>query len=58
MTLLLGPPASGKTTLMLALAGKLDKKLKVCMTLISCIIILRLFYCYLKIKKLIGSLHA
>ncbi|KAJ1697900.1 hypothetical protein LUZ63_006412 [Rhynchospora breviuscula] len=28
MTLLLGPPASGKTTLMLALAGKLDKKLK------------------------------
>ncbi|XP_042517442.1 pleiotropic drug resistance protein 1-like [Macadamia integrifolia] len=28
MTLLLGPPASGKTTLMLALAGKLDKDLK------------------------------
>jgi len=29
MTLLLGPPSSGKTTLLLALAGKLDPKLKV-----------------------------
>ncbi|KAG6546835.1 hypothetical protein Mapa_011688 [Marchantia paleacea] len=29
LTLLLGPPASGKTSLLLALAGKLDKKLKV-----------------------------
>ena len=29
MTLLLGPPASGKTTLLLALAGKLDSSLKV-----------------------------
>ncbi|WOL03475.1 pleiotropic drug resistance protein 2-like [Canna indica] len=28
MTLLLGPPASGKTTLLLALAGKLDKSLR------------------------------
>ncbi|XP_042507477.1 pleiotropic drug resistance protein 1-like [Macadamia integrifolia] len=28
ITLLLGPPASGKTSLMLALAGKLDKNLK------------------------------
>ncbi|XP_050940090.1 pleiotropic drug resistance protein 2-like isoform X3 [Cucumis melo] len=28
MTLLLGPPSSGKTTLLLALAGKLDKNLK------------------------------
>ncbi|KAF2301529.1 hypothetical protein GH714_025541 [Hevea brasiliensis] len=28
MTLLLGPPSSGKTTLLLALAGKLDPKLK------------------------------
>ncbi|XP_044485865.1 pleiotropic drug resistance protein 1-like [Mangifera indica] len=28
MTLLLGPPASGKTTLLLALAGKLDSSLK------------------------------
>ncbi|XP_043695113.1 pleiotropic drug resistance protein 1-like [Telopea speciosissima] len=28
MTLLLGPPCSGKTTLLLALAGKLDKDLK------------------------------
>jgi len=29
MTLLLGPPASGKTTLLLALAAKLDPELKV-----------------------------
>ncbi|KAD2806219.1 hypothetical protein E3N88_39596 [Mikania micrantha] len=29
MTLLLGPPSSGKTTLLLALAGKLDSTLKV-----------------------------
>ncbi|GLJ18676.1 hypothetical protein SUGI_0333120 [Cryptomeria japonica] len=29
MTLLLGPPASGKTTLLLALSGKLDKSLRV-----------------------------
>ncbi|XXG56014.1 hypothetical protein AAC387_Pa03g3547 [Persea americana] len=29
MTLLLGPPGSGKTSLLLALAGKLDKELKV-----------------------------
>ncbi|XP_077210380.1 pleiotropic drug resistance protein 1-like [Tasmannia lanceolata] len=29
MTLLLGPPSSGKTTLLLALAGKLDSNLKV-----------------------------
>ncbi|GAB4842031.1 transcription factor [Ancistrocladus abbreviatus] len=29
MTLLLGPPSSGKTTLLLALAGKLDKQLNV-----------------------------
>jgi len=28
-TLLLGPPRSGKTTLLLALAGKLDKDLRV-----------------------------
>ncbi|ONK62247.1 uncharacterized protein A4U43_C07F1880 [Asparagus officinalis] len=28
MTLLLGPPASGKTTLLLSLAGKLDKQLR------------------------------
>ncbi|KAI7727409.1 LOW QUALITY PROTEIN: hypothetical protein M8C21_009515 [Ambrosia artemisiifolia] len=28
MTLLLGPPSSGKTTLLLALAGKLDRELK------------------------------
>ncbi|KAG5540567.1 hypothetical protein RHGRI_020697 [Rhododendron griersonianum] len=30
MTLLLGPPSSGKTTLLLALAGKLDPNLKWC----------------------------
>ncbi|KAF5769051.1 putative ABC transporter, P-loop containing nucleoside triphosphate hydrolase [Helianthus annuus] len=29
MTLLLGPPSSGKTTLLLALAGRLDPSLKV-----------------------------
>jgi DNA helicase TIP49 (TBP-interacting protein) len=29
MTLLLGPPSSGKTTLLLALAGQLGKDLKV-----------------------------
>ena len=29
MTLLLGPPSSGKTTFLLALAGKLDSDLKV-----------------------------
>lgn len=29
LTLLLGPPASGKTTLLLALAGKLDDELRV-----------------------------
>lgn len=29
MTLLLGPPGSGKTSLLLALAGKLDKELEV-----------------------------
>ncbi|KAG8375490.1 hypothetical protein BUALT_Bualt10G0105300 [Buddleja alternifolia] len=29
LTLLLGPPSSGKTTLLLALAGKLDQQLKV-----------------------------
>jgi stage III sporulation protein SpoIIIAA len=30
MTLLLGPPSSGKTTLLLALAGRLGPGLKVC----------------------------
>ncbi|MFS8006180.1 putative ABC transporter, P-loop containing nucleoside triphosphate hydrolase [Helianthus anomalus] len=29
MTLLLGPPSSGKTTLLLALAGRLDPSLRV-----------------------------
>ena len=29
LTLLLGPPGSGKTTFLLALAGKLDSKLRV-----------------------------
>lgn len=34
MALLLGPPSSGKTTLLLALAGKLDPELKVDIRLI------------------------
>ena len=42
LTLLLGPPSSGKTTLLLALAGKLDQNLRVC----SCLSKLRGF-CYL-----------
>ena len=39
MTLLLGPPTSGKTTLLLALAGKLDRDLKVCYQILFTIII-------------------
>lgn len=35
MTLLLGPPSSGKSTLLLALAGKLDPQLKVTLTFLS-----------------------
>jgi ABC-type multidrug transport system ATPase subunit len=35
MTLLLGPPSSGKTTLWLALAGKLDPGLRVWISLID-----------------------
>jgi ABC-type multidrug transport system ATPase subunit len=35
MTLLLGPPSSGKTTLLLALAGKLDPTLEVNIYMIS-----------------------
>ncbi|XP_066366058.1 ABC transporter G family member 48 isoform X2 [Miscanthus floridulus] len=36
MTLLLGPPSSGKSTLMRALAGKLDKNLKVSGSITYC----------------------
>lgn len=39
MTLLLGPPASGKTTLLKALAGKLEKDLRVCHFLSGLIIL-------------------
>ena len=35
MTLLLGPPSSGKTTLLLALAGKLDPALKVLINIVA-----------------------
>jgi ABC-type multidrug transport system ATPase subunit len=35
MTLLLGPPSSGKSTLLLALAGKLDPQLKVTLPSLS-----------------------
>ena len=37
MTLLLGPPSSGKSTLLLALAGKLDPQLKVTLTSSPCL---------------------
>jgi Ni2+-binding GTPase involved in maturation of urease and hydrogenase len=30
MALLLGPPSSGKTTMLMALAGKLHRELRVC----------------------------
>lgn len=36
MTLLLGPPSSGKTTLLLALAGRLGSDLKVCHLSLFC----------------------
>lgn len=37
LTLLLGPPSSGKTTLLLALAGRLDHALKVITIINFCI---------------------
>ena len=48
MALLLGPPSSGKTTLLLALAGKLDPELRVCSNPI--ILLRKLFFIQ---KKLI-----
>ena len=42
MTLLLGPPSSGKTTLLLALADKLDPGLKVRVLIITIFVNLRL----------------
>lgn len=54
MALLLGPPSSGKTTLLLALSGKLDHELKVppCFPIslyfsISCVCVELLFSFYL-----------
>ncbi|XP_052730509.1 pleiotropic drug resistance protein 1-like [Vigna angularis] len=43
MTLLLGPPSSGKTTLLLALSGKLDESLKVKPLLKTKLLLLTLF---------------
>lgn len=37
LTLLLGPPSSGKTTLLLALAGRLGQDLQVCILFLMCI---------------------
>lgn len=51
MTLLLGPPSSGKTTLLLALAGMLDSNLKVSHDL-PCF---KLFYVLSWIKNPIDS---
>lgn len=47
MTLLLGPPSSGKSTLLRVLAGKLDGELKVSMQQSKHII----YYCTKKKKK-------
>jgi replication-associated recombination protein RarA len=41
MSLLLGPPGSGKTSLLLALAGKLDSSLKVSHILHSVLVLSR-----------------
>lgn len=50
MTLLLGPPSSGKSTLLRVLAGKLDGELKVSMQQSKHII----YYCTKKKKKTAG----
>ena len=44
MTLLLGPPSAGKTTLLQALAGKLDHDLRVSFSVCLRIILLRSSY--------------
>ena len=46
MTLLLGPPSSGKTTLLLALAGKLGKDLEVRRHEFSVFVLKKLFLPY------------
>lgn len=51
MTLLLGPPSSGKSTLLLALAGKLDPQLKVTLTFLSVIFFSREFFLFSHIIK-------
>lgn len=45
MTLLLGPPASGKSTLLLALAGKLDPQLKVTLPLCALLLAFVILLC-------------
>jgi ABC-type multidrug transport system ATPase subunit len=52
--LLLGPPSSGKTTLLLALAGRLDPNLKVNKVLIKALILSLVLYLSVYIFQLIS----